>query len=66
MEQFEYILRYYLPVKPYFDEAYTEKRFRELIEFCKDTKTETVMFFCGPEPGLVLYAGYGGKRTNGS
>ena len=50
MERFEYILRYYLPVKPYFDEAYTEKRFRELISFCKDTGTETVMFFVGLSP----------------
>lgn len=50
MENFEYILRYYLPVKPYFDEEYTEKRFNELIEFCKDTGVETIMFFVALNP----------------
>jgi hypothetical protein len=50
MENFEYILRYYLPVKPYFDEEYTAKRFEELISFCKDTGCETVMFFVALNP----------------
>ena len=50
MKNFEYILRYYLPVKPYFDEEYTAKRFDELIKFCKDTGVETVMFFVALNP----------------
>ena len=50
MKNFEYILRYYLPVKPYFDEEYTATRFEELIKFCKDTGVETVMFFVALNP----------------
>ena len=50
MSTFGYILRYYLPVKPYFDEAYTEKRFEELLSFCKDTHTEAVMLYVALSP----------------
>ena len=45
-----YILRYYLPVKPYFDNEYTEKRFKDLIAFCKRTNTEAVMFYVAFRP----------------
>lgn len=45
-----YILRYYLPIKPYFEENYTEKRFIELISFCKETKTKAVMFYVSLDP----------------
>ena len=50
MDKQGYILRYYLPIKPYFDEEYTEKRFAELISFCKRTKTEAVMFYVALDP----------------
>ena len=39
-----YILRYYLPVKPHFDEGYTKKRFDDLLDYCKKTKIGAVMF----------------------
>ena len=45
-----YILRYYLPVKPYFDEEYTEKRFKELLNFCRDKKIKAVMFYVALSP----------------
>lgn len=45
-----YILRYYLPVKPYYTEDYTEKRFNELLDFCKKTKTNAVMFYVALNP----------------
>lgn len=45
-----YILRYYLPVKPYFDEVFTEQRFTELLDFCKATKTESVMLYVALSP----------------
>lgn len=50
MSNYGYILRYYLPVKPYFDEEYTEKRFEELLSFCKETKTEAVMLYVALSP----------------
>ena len=46
----EYILRYYLPVKPYFDEEFTKKRFSELCEFCEKTKTGAVMLYVALSP----------------
>ena len=49
-QEFGYILRYYLPVKPYFDEIYTEKRFEQLIEFCKRASIRAVMFFVALNP----------------
>lgn len=45
-----YILRYYLPVKPHFDEEFTEKRFVQLIEFCKATDMQAVMFYVALNP----------------
>ena len=48
--QQNYILRYYLPVKPLFDKDFTDKRFKELISFCKRTKTQSVMFFVAFRP----------------
>ena len=45
-----YILRYYLPVKPHFDEDYTNKRFVELIDFCRKTQIESVMFYVALDP----------------
>ena len=39
-----YILRYYLPVKPNFDEEYTKKRFDELLKFCEGAKIDAVMY----------------------
>ena len=45
-----YILRYYLPVKPNFDEDFTEKRFNELLNFCKKTGVEAVMFYVALDP----------------
>ncbi|MBO5481640.1 MAG: hypothetical protein J6A63_10690 [Clostridia bacterium] len=50
MKKQEYILRYYLPIKPYFDEEYTEKRFQELLAFCKATDTKAVMFYVALSP----------------
>ena len=50
MKKQEYILRYYLPVKPYFDEEYTKKRFEELLAFCKETETNAVMFYVSLSP----------------
>lgn len=57
-----YILRYYLPVKPNFEEAFTEKRFQELLRFCKTAKVNAVMFYVALDPDFyympesVLYA----------
>lgn len=45
-----YILRYYLPVQPYFDQDYTDKRFAELLSFCKQTKISAVMFYVALSP----------------
>lgn len=45
-----YILRYYLPVKPHFDEEYTKKRFDELLDFLSYTKTKAVMFYVALDP----------------
>ena len=50
MEKHQYILRYYLPIKPHFDEEYTEKRFQELLSFCEETSTEAVMFYVALSP----------------
>ncbi|MBQ8146788.1 MAG: hypothetical protein IJ039_08385 [Clostridia bacterium] len=50
MENQGYILRYYLPIKPHFDEEYTEKRFVELIDFCKRTSVGAVMFYVALDP----------------
>lgn len=45
MKRQKYILRYYLPVKPNFDENFTEKRFVQLLGFCKAKKIDSVMFY---------------------
>lgn len=45
-----YILRYYLPVKPYFDEDYTEKRFTQLLDFCKRASVDAVMLYVALSP----------------
>ncbi len=50
MDKQGYILRYYLPVKPNFDETFTEKRFEELLGFCKDTDVGAVMFYVALDP----------------
>lgn len=50
LKAYPYILRYYLPVLPLYDEEYTEKRFVELLDFCKKTKVESVMFFVALSP----------------
>ena len=50
MSTFGYILRYYLPVKPYFDKAYTDARFEELLAFCRETQTEAVMLYVALSP----------------
>ena len=50
MEKQGYILRYYLPIKPYFDEEYTEKRFVQLLDFCRRTKTDSVMLYVALDP----------------
>ena len=50
MAEQKYILRYYLPIKPYFDEEYTEKRFAELLSFCEKTKTDAVMLYVALSP----------------
>ena len=50
MKKQGYILRYYLPVKPHFDEEYTEKRFVQLIKFCKETDIKAVMFYVALNP----------------
>ena len=51
-EKCNYILRYYLPIKPYFDAEYTEKRFVELLDFCKKTKIKAVMFYVALNPNF--------------
>ena len=45
-----YILRYYLPVKPHFDEEFTKLRFNQLIDYCKRAKVEAVMFYVALDP----------------
>ena len=47
-----YILRYYLPVKPLFDEMFTQKRFEELLRFCKKVKIDAVMFYVALDPNF--------------
>ena len=41
----EYILRYHLPMEPYADAALTQRRFEELLGFCRETGTRAVMFY---------------------
>lgn len=48
----EYIFRYYLPTSPYFDAEYTERRFDELLAFCKETQTQSVMFYVSLDPNF--------------
>ena len=50
MEKQGYILRYYLPIKSHFDEEYTEKRFLELIDFCKRASVGAVMLYVALDP----------------
>ena len=50
MDKQGYILRYYLPLRPHFDEEYTEKRFTQLIDFCKRTDVGAVMFYVALDP----------------
>ena len=52
LEKFEYILRYYLPTLPHFDEAYTEKRFQQLLAFCEETGIKAVMLFVSLDPNF--------------
>lgn len=47
-----YILRYYLPVKPLFEETFTQKRFDELLRFCKKAKVDAVMFYVALDPNF--------------
>ncbi len=48
----EYIFRYYLPALPYFDTDYTKRRFDELLDFCKETQTQSVMLYVALDPNF--------------
>ena len=41
----EYILRYHLPMQPYADAPRTQRRFEELLAFCRATGTRAVMLY---------------------
>ena len=56
MAKQQYILRYYLPIKPHFDEEYTKKRFNELLLFCEKTKTDAVMLYVALSPDWYYMA----------
>lgn len=49
-EKATYILRYMLPRPPYTDETLSEKRLRELIDFCHRTNVDAVMLFVALRP----------------
>lgn len=48
----KYILRYYLPVKPIYDEEYTQKRFKQLLEYCEENGVDAVMFYVALNPNF--------------
>ena len=48
----QYILRYYLPTLPYFDEEYTQKRFEQLLAFCAETGVTAVMLYVALDPNF--------------
>ncbi len=50
--QTEYILRYYLPTPPHFDEEYTKKRFEQLLVFCEETGVKSVMLYVALDPNF--------------
>ena len=41
-----YVLRYFLPYPPYVEQEVAERRLEELVEFCKRTRVDAVMFYC--------------------
>ncbi len=47
---YKYVLRYYLPVRPIYDEGFTEKRFEKLLKFCRKANVDAVMFFVAHNP----------------
>lgn len=48
---YQYILRYYLPLAPDVEPGFTEDRFNELLDLCRTSEIEAVMFYvaCHPE-----------------
>ncbi len=48
--RFSYILRYYLPCLPQYDEKVTARRTEELIAFCKRAGVDTVMLYVDLNP----------------
>jgi hypothetical protein len=48
--KYSYILRYYLPCLPQYDEAVTERRIEDLIAFSKRAKVDAVMLYVDLNP----------------
>ncbi len=49
-DKFSYVLRYYLPCLPQYDEKTTKQRTEELIAFCKRARVDAVMFYVDLNP----------------
>lgn len=49
-KKFTYVLRYYLPCLPQYENDITQKRVDELIDFCKDNRVDAVMFYVDLNP----------------
>lgn len=49
-DSFTYILRYYLPCLPQYDDKVTKARSDELIEFCKKYFVDAVMLYVDLNP----------------
>jgi len=49
-KKFTYVLRYYLPCLPQYENDITQKRIDELIAFCKENLVDAVMFYVDLNP----------------
>ena len=49
-EKYSYILRYYLPCLPQYDEETTERRIEDLIAFCKRSGVDAAMLYVDLNP----------------
>ncbi len=49
-KRFSYILRYYLPCKPQYEADVTERRAKELIDFCKRAGVDAAMLYVDLNP----------------
>ena len=47
---YQYILRYYLPLAPDVEPGFTEDRFNELLDLCRTSEIEAVMFYVACHP----------------